>query len=391
MTMKIEDELRRTLRQAAQTAAPSPDAWDRIEQRRPTAARQLLVIAVAFAIGTLGVVVALRSFDGHGRAMPDRSPASSAPVGTVRMIELDWGPTESASGIAALGGYAWTAGNQSSALIGLDGTVTPLPFTQAPFSISSSSLATWAAGYEPEMRDHDYVARFPVGSASPDLLVPLHDIGLSQVVASDSATWVLGYPESSDSLGTLLQLDPTSGDVVQREALSVLLPPTLGANPIVYATSADDRALWILVADVKEGTLGRLTLARLDLTTGHVETFDPGSISAFVAGDDSAWLPGPDGPVRLDASTGRTEPISALSGRSALVPFAVAPAAVWFIGGNATEVQLVRLDIQEESAHVGLELTVDRKSGWGSVEAAYDGNGSVWLLYETGELQQITV
>jgi hypothetical protein len=73
-------------------------------------------------------------------------------------------------------------------------------------------------------------------------------------------------------------------------------------------------------------------------------------------------------------------------------PFAASHDAVWFLGGSTTTVELFRLDlVNGEPAGIGLHLSVDRHPLWGSVDASFDGSGSVWLLYESGPLQEVQV
>src|SRR5207248_702671 len=103
-------------------------------------------------------------------------------------LDLGWDASESSSALSSLDGYAWEAGNQHSGLVASDGSITPLPLKQAPFGLASSSSATWAAGFEPGFGN--YVARFPVGSAAPDLKIPM-DLGINgNVVATGNAVWV---------------------------------------------------------------------------------------------------------------------------------------------------------------------------------------------------------
>lgn len=391
--MKIEDELREALQRVGRSTTPPPSAWGDIETRlRPhqqsDITRRLTAGLVAAVVAFVGVGVALHAFNRSTPMPPGTTPTSSPLIGSVQMYELDWGPQESASAIAALGGYAWTAGNQTSTLVGPGGSRTAIDLQQGPFSLSASSSSVWAAGFEPGIGN--YVSRFPVGSPVPDLTVPLHTASLPSVLATDADVWVFVHEQGDDNLGTLLRLDPTNGSLVESLTLSQVLPPGLGVNQIVLASSADDEAVWMLVADISGGQLGHVSLVRLDARTHATDVFDPGRASSLIVGAGSVWLPGENGPVRLDPRTGERSALDVGDQRAA--PFAVTSDAVWLIGGSATEVWLYRLDlVNGQPTTVGLALHVPRDRLWGSVGAVYDGAGSVWLLYETGHLQRVTV
>jgi hypothetical protein len=395
MQMKIEDDLKAALARAATSANPSADAWERIERRsnephQPSTGKRIVVALVAALIGLGGVALATRAFDRGGASNTQHSPvASHAPVGSVEPFDLGWDASESSSALSSLDGYAWEAGNQHSALVDQAGGLTPLPFKQGPFSLASSSSETWATGFEPGTGN--YVARFQPGNAVPDLTVQIGDLGLPQVVATDTAIWVFGYERGTDDggLGTLLRLDPNTGAVVKKVPLSSIAPTNLD-HAIVYATSADDQAVWILMAELRSGELGTISLVRLDASTYKATAYDPGRVAALVAGGGAVWLPGEHGPVRLDPATGKLTPLDIPD--EGAYPFAASQDAVWFLGGTATRVELFRLDlVNGEPAGVGLHLSVDRDRLWGSVDASFDGAGSVWLLYESGPLQQVQV
>jgi streptogramin lyase len=321
---------------------------------------------------------------------PSSTASPSTAIGSVQTIDLGWDSSESSTALASLQGFAWVSGYRHSSLIDQAGESTPLPFKQGPFSLSSSASATWATGYEPG--SGDYVARFQPGSAVPDLMtVPIGDLGLPQVVATNTALWVFGDDRQTDdgSLGTLLRLDPNTGAVVKKVRLDTIAPTGL-EHAIVYATSADDQAVWIVMAELRNEELGTISLVRLDASTYETTTYDPGRVAALVAGDGAVWLPGEHGPVRLDPVTGQTLPLDIPD--EGAVPFAASKDAVWFLGGSSTTVELFRLDlINGEPAGVGLDLTVDRGRLWGFVTASFDDAGSVWLLYESGPLQEVQV
>src|SRR4051794_30080467 len=222
MQMKIEDDLKDALARASASADPSGDAWERIERgsrepHQPSTGKRIVVALVAAAIGLGGVVVATRAFDRGEASNIKQSPvASHGPIGSVETFDVGWDASESSNALASLQGFAWVSGNQHSSLIDPAGGATPLPFQQGPFGLSSSSTAVWAAGNE---RDSgNYVARFEPGSAEPDLKVSIENLSLPQVIATDTAIWVTGYEPGSDlmNLGTLIRLDPSSGDVVKR-------------------------------------------------------------------------------------------------------------------------------------------------------------------------------
>ena len=393
--MKIEDELRDALQRGADSAAPSADAWDRIEHRRrepnrPSVQQRLGVIVVAAAIAVSGIVVAIKAFD-RGDSVPQKSPAASlAPIGSVQTIDLGWDSSEASYGIASRDGYAWASGYHHLTVIGPSDEQTPADFKQGPFGLSSSSTATWTAGFEPGTGS--YVARFPLVSAVPDLITPIaDDLSVNGVVATDAAVWVFAYQRGGHdgNLGTLIRLDPDTGNVLKRMGLQETLPPGVGNDPIVYATSADDDALWILTAELAGGELGRITLVRLDASTYATHIYDPGRVSTFVVGSGAVWLPAEHGAIRLDPDTGNTTSVDLPAAHP--WPFAVSGDSAWFLGGTATEVHVIRVDGDAEGIHVGMEVAVPRQSGWGSVDASYDGAGTVWLLYESGPLQEVSV
>jgi hypothetical protein len=394
--MKIEDELKDALARAATSANSSPDAWERIERRsggphEPSTGKRIVVALVAALIGLGGVAVATRAFDRGGASNTQQSPvASHGPIGSVQTFNLGWDASESSSALSSLDGYAWEAGNQHSAMVASSGELTPLPFKQAPFGLASSSSATWAVGYDP--RSGDYAARFPAGSAVPDLTIPM-DFGVNgEVVATDNAVWVLGYDHGGGDgkLGSVVRLDPNTGKVVKRLALNSILPAGISTDSILYATSGDDAALWLLIAELRNGELGQISLVRLDAATYETKASDAGRVSKLVAGDGAVWLPGEHGPVRLDPATGSSTQL-AIPDEGAY-PFAASQDAVWFLGGSASTIELFRLDlVNGEPAGVGLHVSVDRKPSWGSVDASFDGAGSIWLLYESGPLQEVQV
>jgi hypothetical protein len=210
------------------------------------------------------------------------------------------------------------------------------------------------------------------------------------VVATDLAVWVFAYGGTEDgSLGTLLRLDPATGNTVKTMVLNDVVPATVGHDPIVYATSADEDALWILTAEVAGGELGKITLVRLDASSYQTRVFDPGRVAAFAVGGGAIWLPAAHGAIRLDQESGNETRVEVPGAHP--WPFAVSGDSAWFVAGTATEIELVRLDVDGEGIKVGLDVPVPRQSSWGSVDASYDGDGSVWLLYETGRLQKVSV
>jgi hypothetical protein len=238
----------------------------------------------------------------------------------------------------------------------------------------------------------DYVARYASGSAVPDLTIPM-DLGVNgQVVATANAVWVFGYQHGGEdgNLGTVVRLDPNTGAVVKRLVINSILPAGISTDSILYAVSGDDAALWLLVAELRNGELGQISLVRLDATTYGTKAFDGGNVSKLVAGNGAVWLPGENGPVRLDPATGRLTQLDIPN--QGAYPFAASQGAVWVLGGSATTTQLFRLDLVDgEPTGVGLHVSVDRKPSWGSVDASFDGAGSVWLLYEGGPLQEVQV
>lgn len=394
--MKIEDELRDALQRAAGSATPPSDAWDRIDRRRrgleqPSVQRRLGIVLVAAAIAVGGIVVAIEAFDRVGSPVPQKSPVSPPePIGLVQTFDLGWDASEASNDMASRDGYAWVSGYHHLTLFGPNGAQSSAPFKQGPFGLSSSSSAIWAAGFEPGTGS--YVARFPLGSAVPDLRIPIaDDLSVSTVVATDAAVWVFGHQRAGEdgNLGTLLRIDPTRGTIVKKLVLKDALPTSVGDNPIVYARSADDDALWILTAEIAEGELGKVALVRLDASTYETSIYDPGRVAAVVAGGGAVWLPAEHGAVRLDPETGDTTQVAVPGAHP--WPFAATGDSAWFLGGDATEVELVRLDVSSDGIHIGLDVKVPRHSGWGSVDASYDGAGAVWLLYESGPLQKVTV
>ncbi len=394
--MKIEDELREALRRGADSAAPSSDAWDRIELRRrepdqPSAQRRLGIMLAAAAIAIGGTVVAVEAFDRGDASVPRKSPATSlAPFGSVQTFDLRWEPSEASYDIASRDGYAWVSGYHHLTLFGPTDAQSSAAFKQGPFGLSSSSSATWAVGFEPGTGS--YAARFPLGTAEPDLMVPIgDDLSVHGVVATDAAVWVFADQRGNvdGNLGTLIRLDPTTGTIVEKLVLSDALPASVGNDPIVYATSGDEDALWILTAEIGGGELGKMSLVRLDASTYQTRIYDPGLVSALVAGGGAVWLPAEHGAIRLDPDTGRTTRIDVPSAHP--WPFAAAGDSAWFLGGTPTEVELIRVDVDEEGIHVGMDVAVPRRSDWGSVDATYDGAGAVWLLYEGGPLQKVSV
>jgi hypothetical protein len=396
ITMKIEDDLREALQRGAGSAAPSSDAWDRIDRRRrerdqPSTQRRLGIILVAAAVAVGGIGVAIKAFDRDDASVLQSPAASVEPIGSVHTFNLGWDPSSEASyGIASRDGFAWVSGYHHLTLFGPNGAQSAADFKQGPFSLSSSSSATWAAGFEPGTGS--YVTRFPLGSAVPDLTVPIpDDLSVSDVEATDADVWVFTYQRSGadGNLGTLLRVDPATGEMVKSVVLRDALPASVGNDPMVYATSADEGALWILTAEVVGGNLGKITLVRLDASTYATRVYDPGRVSAVVAGGGAVWLPAEHGAIRLDPDTGKTTVVDVPATNSS--PFAASGSTAWYLGGTATQVDLVRLDVDGEGIHVGMDLQVQRRSAWGSVNASYDGAGTVWLLYESGPLQEVSV
>jgi hypothetical protein len=395
--MKIEDELREALRVAADTARPSMDAWERIENRRrglaPISLRRRMGVALLAAIiGLAGVLFVVRAFDRGDGQVPRESPSSSDRIGTVRTIDLGWDRSVSSTAISARDGYALVSGTQHTPtlMIGPNGERSTLPFEQGPDDLTSTSSAIWAVGYQ--LGTGSYVARFAPGNPVPNLMIPMANRGLDSLLATDTAIWVFGYDDAAGraGLGTLLQLDPTSGSIVKELTLDDLIPGPAGANRIRFGSSADDTAVWMLIAEPHNGLLGPITLVRMDTSTYDITTYDPGSASELLAANGVVWLPAENGPIRLDPETGRKTPLPVPDPNA--VPFAATPDAVWCWAGTPRNVQLFRMDFEGgEPTAVGLRVDVRRQPDWGSVDVVYDGAGKVWLLYEGGPLQEVTV
>jgi hypothetical protein len=386
-----DDDIREALGQAARSAAPSPDAWEQMQQRHVRGRRgwrRLATASVAaiVAVGALAYVVS--AFDGERVAI---TPSVPAP-GHVDVFDLGWNTNEAATAIAAAGGYAVTAGWHTTSLVGTDGAITPVTYRQGPRGLAATPQDIWATGFEPD--SGSYVSRLPIGSASPDLTIPLDSVGPgrlsgSSIVASETAVWVFGNDKGGDDgyLGTAIQIDPASGRIVHTLNLDAVVG---GPFNVLYAESADKDALWLVVARITAGELQKVMLVRIDPTTYVAQTYHPGFVAAVVGADGSAWLYSSNGPVRLDPTTGDTRPVPVPDQHA--VPIAAAGDNVWFLGGSPIEVRLFRVTVDGDRAVLADEFDVTRNRLWGSVLSAYDPSaGAMWLLYENGVLHRVQV
>jgi len=271
-------------------------------------------------------------------------------------------------------------------MIGPDGQETTMPYSQGPFDVAASSSGLWATGYTRE--EGGFIARFPVGSAEPNLTVPMSGY-VPTVLATDTAVWAIGDRTEDEPLGTLFKLDHTDGSIDDELPLDDVVPSPGEGYPVLYDAAADDEAVWLLVAASHEGETGPSDLVRLDATTFETTTYDPGEAVYVILANGAAWLPGEHGPIRVDQETGVITHLDGPDGYA--VPIGATTDAIWFQSGTSREVVLSRVDLVEgQPSGVGRELSVEREPGWGSMDAVYEG-GTIWLMYEYGRIQKVTV
>jgi hypothetical protein len=391
--MRIEDEIREVLHSVARRVGHAPDAWDRLrmvqEGAQPIpAARRLAVILAAASIGLVGVGIAALAFRGTRSVPPAVGPSSD--VGSSRTLDLHWAASASSFGIAARDGWAWVSGSGGASLVGSDESIRPLPFAQGPFGLDATPSATWAVGYDPE--GGAYVARFESPTSEPDLSIPMGGFAPQSVVADEDSVWVFGdAPENEDdALGTLLRLDASTGTELARAQLGRLV--TGMSQPVLLASSVDQSDIWIMVSDVQGGRVQSTSLIALDAQSlSRRATFALEGGSYVLAAHGGVWIQGDQGPVVVDPSSGDTTSIDVPDQHA--VAFAQVPDGVWLVGGNSEEVRLFLVGVGGTGAPTGVQREIDvaRQAAWGSADATYDDSGRVWLLYEDGHVQEVSV
>jgi hypothetical protein len=390
--MKIERSLRETLTSVAERLSPAPDAWESVVREldgdvHVSVARRAVIVGVAAVIALAGFGVAIAAFR---PAAPDATRAASQPVGSTSTLALSWPPDASSSSLAARDGFAWVSGTGGATLIGPEGVVGDLPFEQGPFGLSASSTGTWAAGFEPGTGS--YVARFDPSSVGPNLTIPLGPFAAHSLLATNDSVFVFGQDagEADGDLGTVVKFDAGTGSELATANLGSLVVGT--THPTVVASSQDAGELWILVANIAQGATVSTTLIELNADDLHEEsTRNVQGGSDMVAAFGGVWLPGLDGPLRLDPSTGHATGVNVPDNRA--IPVAATADGVWFMGGSDEQARLYFVPVNQDGVATGTirEVDVEREPIWGSVEATYDGSGRIWMLYEDGHVQDVVV
>ncbi len=345
---------------------------------------------LAFTLG--GQHLSVRVWFGPDASASDRSipagiTASITPLDGTVIRDI---PTEpNFFGVAASGGTAWTSYGRFLR-IPTGAQESEINLEQPPFVLAAAPDAgVWAAGYDPSRGD--YIAHFGPEADTPDIrLLPPGRINTSLLATSpEGNVLALEHTINGGGPGSLWDIDGATGTVRGRISLADLQNFPHGSF-LAYALARTGDTAYLLggAFDPQKEEVSNIGLSVIDLTTARlIATYDAPSSTSLVVADDVAWLSGRGGIVRLDPASGATTDVP-LPVRFA-VPFASAGSSIWVLDSPGGQNHLLRYDAS--SGKVTLEVQVPRSPSWGYVQAAYDGQGHVWLAHEGGPIQEVFV
>ena len=372
--MKLENRLRESLGRRAGGVRGDPDhAWTSINERldrrgSDPVVRRVGVAAVALAVASAGVFVALRAFLGGPPIAPDRQePSSSRYVRphVVATVPVGDFPRDVAVGAESV--WATVADGDRRLLVTIDSRSNEVvgihPLRRDLEALVEYEGSVWGVTFEdrePTLLRLDDQGRTIVGVD-----------GLGGPLALDGESlWAVrrGPEEASD----LVRLDPTTGRILDSTPL----------GESAWFLAAGDGAVWVLTLE------GGVDLLRIDAETGEVtgriDVPISGSVGPPLAAEGSLWVPvaRPSGSliVRLDGTTGELvgEPIPATV--AAGTPVGASAGGVWFLGDRPGGQTLARLDL--ESLAFDRPLLLDQASARTSIvhaaELSLDG-ATIWI------------
>lgn len=383
LIQRIRTDLQRLSVRDVESAAPM---MERGRRRRRVAFIRSGLLAVLLAIAVVGPLILLSGLYGHRRGPVPATPPPATTQPSPGTVLSDTALDGSSQGFAAIDGTAWAATIHEFVRIATGSPMVTLSMRQAPeVLVTGPAGDVWLGGFEPGAGA--YLARIAGSEGSPDLLVPLPpETGVSAITASTNAVWAQVQPTNALGLGTLYRLDPSSGAVVDRISLSDVKAANPQDHPYVYDMSADASSIYLTVADIGNGQGSNYRVVRISATSGKVTATFPTPGGYVVAAYGSVWTDSATGPIRLD--TDLSNPRS-LNLPADMYPFGYGSNSVWFIETLNSITRIVGLGAA--SGQPEIDVSVPRKTIWGSVEATYDGAGHVWLFYENGRVQEIAV
>jgi hypothetical protein len=382
-----------------------PDQWPEITSRAQAGATRPVPsvaaphpakrIRVGIAAALVFLVPAAFAWNALRRSSPitsapseSVSPSLTAPSPGTVLVDVDLGGGSSRM-LAAIDGVAWASTTETFARLEAGTPAVPLPMRQPPSTlIASPSGGVWFGGFEPGTGP--YVARISGSEGSPDIVIPLPpDTSVSHLAASKTALWALVQPTDGLTPGVLYRIDPNNGTVLDRVTLSELTAADPSNGVTVWDMSADESSVYLAVADM-DHSLDMATnhrIVRIDVADGAVTATYKGDFAIYcVVASGTVWTGGAE-PIRLDSDLSNPQKL-ALPLHT--YPFGYGSGQVWFIDQSSKKIiRLVAVNATDDQ--IATDVSIPELTGWGSVEATYDGAGHVWLFYENGRVQEIAV
>lgn len=290
--------------------------------------------------------------------------------------------------IASLDGAAWVGTTKTFVRIDAGFPPVALSMRQAPDAlVAVPGNGIWIGGFEPGTGA--YVARISGSEVSPDIVVPLPpDTSVALLAASPTAVWALVQSTKVQETGTLYRIDPATGAIKDRFPLSDVQVINPQAVPYVYDMSADDSSVYLTVADWLRGQ-GRTTnyrIVRIDAASGAAVATFAAPTTQLVAAYGSVWTEDDQGAIRLSADLSNPQHLAL---PTQTYPFGYGSGRVWYVETSNRNTRIVAVNAADNQ--LVTDISVPSQTGWGSVQASYDGAGNVWLLYENGHVQEIAV
>ncbi len=334
--MRLEEELRRALREGVSGVGTSEEAWDAIERRLEGEAsgrsgRRFAVAAVALTVSAASLVGLWHAFrsaptDRLGGEPVDLHPRVTAVV-----------PVGPSPGDVAVGeGAVWVAvpaqppAQDRQLIVRIDpatnDVIARIPMDDYIEELAAGEGGVWANAVAGTAANPVFsIVR--IDPATNEVVATIRDVS-GPLAVGEGALWAVDRagaragPEGS----TLLRIDPGTNRVAARIPLGVAL----------WEVEVGDSYVWVLTFEREQGDGDILQVdPRTNEVVARIDVPVPGSVFAPALGEGAAWVPvccvdNELNLVRVDVSSGQIVGVP-IRVTQAGAPVAVAAGHVWMV------------------------------------------------------------
>lgn len=334
--MRLEEELRRALREGVSGVGTSEEAWDAIERRLEGEAsgrsgRRFAVAAVALTVSAASLVGLWHAFrsaptDRLGGEPVDLHPRVTAVV-----------PVGPSPGDVAVGeGAVWVAvpaqppAQDRQLIVRIDpatnDVIARIPMDDYIEELAAGEGGVWANAVAGTAANPVFsIVR--IDPATNEVVATIRDVS-GPLAVGEAALWAVDRagaragPEGS----TLLRIDPGTNRVAARIPLGVAL----------WDVEVGDSYVWVLTFEPEQGDGDILQVdPRTNEVVARIDVPVPGSVFAPALGEGAAWVPvccvdNELNLVRVDVSSGQIVGVP-IRVTQAGAPVAVAAGHVWMV------------------------------------------------------------